>query len=63
MRDVSEVVKLQQNLSHHLYQDAVETNYSHEQMTPLNCILNNSKVILAKIKENTKPKVDKKNKK
>ena len=63
LRDVSEVVKLQQDLSNLLYQDAIETNYSHEQMTPLNCILNNSKVILAKIKECAKPKDGKKNRK
>ena len=25
-----------------MYQDAIETNYSHEQMTPLNSIINNS---------------------
>lgn len=28
-----------------IYQDAIEANYSHEQMTPLNSILGNSKLI------------------
>jgi hypothetical protein len=28
-----------------MYQDAIEANFSHEQMTPLNCIINNSKIM------------------
>ena len=28
-----------------MYQDAIESNYSHEQMTPLNCILAQSKIV------------------
>lgn len=27
-----------------MYQDAIEFNYSHEQMTPLNSIMSNSKI-------------------
>jgi len=34
-----------------MYQDAIETNYSHEQMTPLNSIINNSKLAMSKIKD------------
>jgi hypothetical protein len=34
-----------------MYQDAIETNYSHEQMTPLNSIINNSKLAESKIKD------------
>ena len=32
-------------MSDKMYQDAIEANFSHEQMTPLNCIINNSKII------------------
>lgn len=28
-----------------MYQEAIEANYSHEQMTPLNSIINNSKIV------------------
>lgn len=28
-----------------MYQDAIEANFSHEQMNPLNCIIANSSVI------------------
>ena len=28
-----------------MYQDAIEKNYSHEQMTPLNCINQSSKLV------------------
>lgn len=38
-------------MSNHLYHNAIEANFSHEQMTPLNCILNNARIILSKIKE------------
>ena len=39
---------------HTVYKDATLLNYSHEQLTPLNSILNNSKILLQfiwKIKE------------
>ena len=29
----------------------MEANFSHEQMTPLNSILNNARIILSKVKE------------
>jgi len=32
-----------------MYQDAIEANFSHEQMTPLNCIFNNSKILRKKL--------------
>lgn len=28
-----------------MYQEAIEANYSHEQMTPLNCIIGQSKIV------------------
>jgi len=34
-----------------MYLDAIEANYSHEQMTPLNSILSNSKIIYKRISE------------
>ena len=34
-----------------MYSEAIEANYSHEQMTPLNCILSNSKVVLKRVIE------------
>ena len=45
LRDISNVINNQQRLSDQIYQDAIERNYSHEQMTPLNCILNSSKFV------------------
>jgi len=35
----------QQMLSDELYRDAVLSNYSHEQLTPLNSFLNNSHIL------------------
>jgi hypothetical protein len=32
-------------MSDMMYQEAIEANFSHEQMTPLNCILGNSKIV------------------
>ena len=32
-------------MSDKMYQSAIEANFSHEQMTPLNCIINNSKLV------------------
>ena len=34
-----------------MYQEAIEANYSHEQMTPLNCIIGNSKIIQSRFIE------------
>jgi hypothetical protein len=29
-----------------MYKDAILSNYSHEQLTPLNCILNNAMLLI-----------------
>jgi len=34
-----------------MYQDAIEANYSHEQMTPLNSIIGNASVIQGRFLE------------
>jgi signal transduction histidine kinase len=49
IRDVSSIIKNQQRLSDLMYRDAIEANYSHEQMTPLNSILANSKFALRRV--------------
>ena len=35
-----------------IYRDAIEMNYSHEQMTPLNSIMNNSAMLLDNFQSN-----------
>ena len=61
VQNVSQVIFLQQNLSNQMYHTAMEANFSHEQMTPLNSILSNARIILAKYKEieSTRAKVTK----
>ena len=34
-----------------MYLDAIESNYCHEQMTPLHCILANSKIIYRRLEK------------
>jgi signal transduction histidine kinase len=34
-----------------MYQDAIEANYSHEQMTPLNSIIGNAAIIQSRFLE------------
>ena len=46
LRDISEIVILQQRASDEMYKDSVLSNYSHEQLTPLNNFLNNSRSLL-----------------
>ena len=46
VKQVTKLLKSQQRLSDEIYQEAIEANYSHEQMTPLNSILGNSGIIL-----------------
>ncbi len=46
IRDISEIILKQKQASDELYKDAVLSNYSHEQMTPLNSFLNNSTTLL-----------------
>jgi len=42
VRDLTHPLKFLQKSLDMNYQDAIENNFSHEQMTPLNCILGNS---------------------
>ncbi len=51
IKDITGILKYQQRLSDRMYLDAIEANYSHEQMTPLNSILSNSKIIYKRIYE------------
>jgi signal transduction histidine kinase len=46
VKDISEIVILQQRASDEMYKDSVLSNYSHEQLTPLNSFLNNSRTLL-----------------
>lgn len=47
IRDISEIILRQQRASDELYKNSVLSNYSHEQLTPLNSFLNNSTVLLS----------------
>ena len=49
IRDITSIIRSQQKMTDKLYQDAIEANYSHEQMTPLNCILNNTNIVKSRI--------------
>ena len=54
VRDISNFIKNLQNTTDKIYLDAIEANYSHESMTPLNCIIANTKIVqkrLAKVME------------
>lgn len=44
-RNITAVIRNQQKKSDQIYQDAIETNFSHEQMNPLNIIITNSNVV------------------
>ena len=50
LRDISNVLLLQMQNCDNMYKDAVLSNYSHEQLTPLNNFLNNSKILLTDLK-------------
>lgn len=50
-KDITNIISLDQEQCDKRYQDAMEANYSHEQMTPLNCILGNGKILLAQIQK------------
>ena len=43
------IIKGIQKINDMKYLDAIEANYSHEQMTPLNCIIGNSKIVLKRL--------------
>mmetsp|Transcript_12464 Transcript_12464/g.19483 ORF Transcript_12464/g.19483 Transcript_12464/m.19483 type:complete len:108 (+) Transcript_12464:649-972(+) len=45
VKDVTSLIKHQQKLSDRVYSSAIENNYSHETMTPLNCIMGNSSMV------------------
>ena len=45
IKDITKIVRMQQKQSNKIYEDAIEANYSHEFMTPLNCIIANSQII------------------
>ena len=51
IKDITGILKYQQRLSDRMYLDAIEANYSHEKMTPLNSILSNSKINYKRIYE------------
>ena len=46
VKDISKIVIMQQKACDEMYKDSVLSNYSHEQLTPLNSFLNNSKMLL-----------------
>jgi hypothetical protein len=45
LRNITWIVLGQQKISDEIYKDSVLSNYSHEQLTPLNSFLNNSKML------------------
>lgn len=45
IRDITHIVLCQKKISDKVYQDALVANYSHEQYTPLNSILNGSEIV------------------
>lgn len=45
IRNISEIVHRQQQLSDKNYQRAIENTFSHEQMTPLNYLLGNAQLL------------------
>ena len=49
IKDVSQIVNFQMKLSDMIYQEAIENNFSHEQMTPLNLLKANSQIIKTKV--------------
>lgn len=51
VKDITQIIKNQQKLSDRIYQEAIEANYSHEQMTPLNNILNNSVLLVKRFRQ------------
>ena len=46
LQNLTSIILKQQQLCDNIYQEAIEANYSHEQMTPLNSILGCSHVLL-----------------
>ena len=51
IHDISDIILGQQKLSDEMYRDVVLSNYSHEQLTPLNSFLNNSQILNSDLKD------------
>ena len=51
IRNISQLIKYQEKISNLKYMEAVEANYSHEQMNPLNCILSSSKIVYKRLQQ------------
>ena len=49
LKDVTHLVKYQKQLSDSIYQEAIEGNFSHNQMTPLNYLTQSSSLINDKV--------------
>ena len=49
MRDISNIIRGMRKFSDALYLDAIEANYSHESMTPLNSIIANSRIVMKRL--------------
>ena len=45
INNITTLIKNQQKLSDDIYQDAIEANFSHEQMNPLNNIIQNAHTV------------------
>ena len=45
VREISNFIKNLQTTNDKIYLDAIEANYSHESMTPLNCIIANTRIV------------------
>jgi len=50
IREISNFVKNLQKTNDKIYLDAIEANYSHESMTPLNSIIANTKIVQKRLK-------------
>lgn len=50
IREISNFVKNLQKTNDNIYLDAIEANYSHESMTPLNSIIANTKIVQKRLK-------------
>jgi hypothetical protein len=44
IKDITTIIRGIQRITSTKFMDAIEANYSHEQMTPLNCIIGNSRI-------------------
>ena len=51
IKDISAPLIFQKKVLDQVYLNAIEANYSHEQMTPLNCIMGNTKIVIRRIED------------